>query len=97
MPTHTLSSAAHHCRSSGEQQRLGLARLLYQRPTFALLDESTSAMDVALEEHCMRAVRAAGISCVSVGHRPTLIPFHTTVLTLDGSGSATLVPSTACG
>jgi ABC-type uncharacterized transport system fused permease/ATPase subunit len=77
-------------RSGGEQQRLGFARLLYQRPMFALLDESTSAMDSALEEHCMRAATAAGITCVSVGHRPTLRAFHASCLTLDGAGGAFL-------
>jgi ABC-type uncharacterized transport system fused permease/ATPase subunit len=80
--------------SGGEQQRLGFARLLYQRPAFALLDESTSAMDVALEEHCMRAALAAGIACVSVGHRPSLRPFHTSCLTLDGTGGAVLTALT---
>jgi putative ATP-binding cassette transporter len=78
--------------SGGEQQRLGFARLLYQRPAFALLDESTSAMDVALEEHCMRAALAVGITCVSVGHRPSLRAFHACCLTLDGSGGAVLTP-----
>jgi putative ATP-binding cassette transporter len=81
--------------SGGEQQRLGFARLLYQRPAFALLDESTSAMDVALEEHCMRAALAAGITCVSVGHRPSLRAFHACCLTLDGSGGAALTPLAA--
>ncbi len=78
--------------SGGEQQRLGFARLLYQRPMFALLDESTSAMDSALEEHCMRTATAAGITCVSVGHRPTLRAFHASCLTLDGAGGAVLTP-----
>lgn len=36
--------------SLGEQQRLSAARLLVQRPTFALLDEVTSANDPVNEE-----------------------------------------------
>ncbi len=80
--------------SGGEQQRLAFARLLYQQPMFALLDESTSAMDIKLEKHCMEMVQAAGITCVSVGHRPSLLSFHTACLTLsvDGSG-AVYVPA----
>ena len=48
--------------------------------------EGTSALDVALEEHCLRRCIARGIGMVSVGHRPTLIPFHTHMLTLLRGG-----------
>lgn len=76
--------------SGGEQQRVGFARLLYHAPRFALLDESTSAMDVALERHVMEVCRSRGITCVSVGHRPTLKAFHEVHLYLDGSGGCRL-------
>ena len=79
--------------SGGEQQRLGFARLLYHEPAFALLDESTAAMDVALEARCMQLCTAKGITAISVGHRPTLIPFHARVLQLDGKGGYCLISS----
>ena len=72
--------------SGGEQQRLGFARLLYHSPRFALMDESTSAMDVELEGHCMRLAQSKGVTCVSVGHRPTLVQYHKCMLKLDGCG-----------
>lgn len=34
----------------GEQQRLAFARVIYQRPEFAVLDESTSSVGVDIEE-----------------------------------------------
>jgi ABC-type uncharacterized transport system fused permease/ATPase subunit len=72
--------------SLGEQQRLAFARLFCHSPAFAIIDEGTSALDVALEEHCLRRCISRGIGMVSVGHRPTLIPFHTHMLTLQRHG-----------
>eukprot|EP01138_Halocafeteria_seosinensis_P007823 gb/GECG01007993.1/.p1 GENE.gb/GECG01007993.1/~~gb/GECG01007993.1/.p1 ORF type:complete len:1513 (+),score=160.09 gb/GECG01007993.1/:1-4539(+) len=66
--------------SVGEQQRLLLARLLWQRPTVAFLDESTSAMNDAMEVHCIELLKRAGITLVSVGHSRTLRAFHKQLL-----------------
>ena len=54
-------------------------------------DESTSALDVPLESRCMQLCLDAGITCISVGHRPTLIPYHNRLLRLDGAGGYTIV------
>lgn len=80
--------------SMGEQQRLGFARLYYHAPRFAILDEATSALPVDMEARCMQLCKAKGISCISVGHRPTLLRFHDTLLQLDGLGGYKLRPVT---
>ena len=59
--------------------------MLLARPRLVLMDESTSALDVANEARLYAALREAGITFVSVGHRPTLTAFHDTVLRLEAA------------
>ncbi|GKV25366.1 hypothetical protein SLEP1_g34815 [Rubroshorea leprosula] len=72
--------------SLGEQQRLGMARLFYHKPKFAILDECTSAVTTDMEERFCAKVRALGTSCITISHRPALVAFHDVVLSLDGEG-----------
>jgi putative ATP-binding cassette transporter len=79
--------------SLGEQQRLAFARLLLNAPRFVVLDEATSALDVATEKKLYSLLVARDLAFVSVGHRPTLTDYHSTVLELDGSGAWRLLPA----
>jgi vitamin B12/bleomycin/antimicrobial peptide transport system ATP-binding/permease protein len=69
--------------SLGEQQRLAFARLLINRPGYAVLDEATSALDVANEANLYGRLKQLGINYISVGHRPSIIAFHDRVLDLQ--------------
>ena len=51
-----------------------------------IAQESTSALDEAIEEKLMRSCKDRGIATVSVGHRPSLIKYHDSILRLDGRG-----------
>jgi putative ATP-binding cassette transporter len=64
--------------SPGEQQRVHFARVLLQKPDWAFLDESTSALDEETEKELYRRLHSAlpGITIVSVGHRSTLRRLH---------------------
>jgi len=70
--------------SPGEQQRLGFARLMYHNVKFAVLDESTSALDLESEEIVYKACLERGMTLISVGHRDTLFAHHKYVLKLHG-------------
>ncbi|MFM7267650.1 MAG: ABC transporter ATP-binding protein/permease [Cyanobium sp.] len=79
--------------SLGEQQRLAFARLLLNAPRFVVLDEATSALDVATEKRLYEQLVQRDLAFVSVGHRPTLVDYHDTVLELDGTGGWRLLPA----
>ncbi|XP_065881144.1 ABC transporter D family member 1-like isoform X2 [Euphorbia lathyris] len=72
--------------SLGEQQRLGMARLFYHKPKFAILDECTSSVTTDMEERFCAKVRDMGTSCITISHRPALVAFHDVILSLDGEG-----------
>ena len=82
--------------SPGEQQRIAFARALLQKPAWLFLDEATSALDDAAEETLYRLLKASltGTTIISIGHRPSLIAFHSRRLELkeDGIGTRQLVP-----
>ena len=79
--------------SLGEQQRLAFARLLMAKPKFAILDESSSALDVANEKLLYEELTDSGCIVISVGHRPSLVNYHDRVLEYTGDGGYKLMAS----
>jgi ATP-binding cassette subfamily D (ALD) long-chain fatty acid import protein len=72
--------------SGGEKQRLGLSRVFYHKPKYAILDECSSAINVEAEQTIFENLLAQKISLITISHRHTLFKFHTKLLTLDGEG-----------
>jgi vitamin B12/bleomycin/antimicrobial peptide transport system ATP-binding/permease protein len=68
--------------SLGEQQRLIFARLLLNKPPYAILDEATSALDAENEKQLYQQLQASGITFLSVGHRESLSHYHQSILDL---------------
>lgn len=75
--------------SGGEKQRIAMARLFYHKPTFAVLDECTSAVSVDVEALLYNRSKELGITLFTVSHRQTLFKFHDYVLRFDGEGGYT--------
>jgi len=73
--------------SGGEKQRLGLSRLFFHTPRFAVLDESTSAMNVDDEGPIYERILKEGITVFSIAHRLQLRKYHKYELRLEGDGT----------
>eukprot|EP00929_Paragymnodinium_shiwhaense_P029018 TRINITY_DN16725_c0_g1_i2.p1 TRINITY_DN16725_c0_g1~~TRINITY_DN16725_c0_g1_i2.p1 ORF type:complete len:660 (+),score=111.32 TRINITY_DN16725_c0_g1_i2:172-2151(+) len=85
--------------SVGEQQRIGVARILVHRPRYCILDEITSANDAKHEAIMYECVREICEAWVSVSHRPSVDAFHHHRLTLLGEaeeGRWVLEPLSHC-
>ena len=76
--------------SLGETQRLAMARLFYHTPTYAILDECTSAVSSDMERMLYKICAEKAITCITISHRPALEEFHHTKLELNGRGTYTL-------
>lgn len=79
-----------HVLSPGEQQRLAFSKILLAKPDFIFLDEATASVDEQSEAAMYELITRflPNSTVVSVGHRTTLLAWHTQRLVLDGSGLA---------
>ncbi len=59
--------------SGGQRQRVAAARALVQRPELLVVDDLSSALDVATEFELWENVADAGIAVLAVSHRPKVL------------------------
>ena len=75
--------------SSGQRQRIGLARALFGNPRIIVLDEPNAILDAAGENNLMqtiRTLRSEGRTVVFVTHKVSLVQVADYVLVLGGGG-----------
>jgi ATP-binding cassette subfamily B protein RaxB len=70
--------------SSGQRQRILLARAMYRDPDVLFLDEGTANLDEATEAILARRIAATPITRVAVSHRPALVAASQIVLHVEG-------------
>lgn len=76
--------------SSGQRQRLTIARALYRQPRVLILDEGTSHLDLETEKRVWRRLAGLSITRLIVTHRPETMQQADRLLHLD---SGSLKPS----
>jgi ATP-binding cassette subfamily B protein RaxB len=70
--------------SSGQRQRILLARALYRDPDALFLDEGTSHLDEENEARIVEMIAILGITRVVISHRPAIIQRADFVLRFEG-------------
>ena len=81
-------SANHYSLSSGQKQRIGVARALYFNPSFLVLDEFTSSLDTETEKNLVNSIASLqqNITILVIAHRLATLEICDYIIVL-GSGT----------
>ena len=69
--------------SSGQKQRVLLARALYKQPRILFLDEATSHLDIDAEQRVNQAISQLNLTRIIIAHRPDTIASADRVIELS--------------
>ncbi|CAH7455570.1 Peptidase C39 [Vibrio chagasii] len=83
MGYHTLIGEMGSSLSTGQKQRILLARALYKKPDCLILDEATSSLDIETESYVCEMLRKTELPIFMIAHRPKTIAIADRVLRLE--------------
>jgi len=83
MGIHTVLSEGAHALSTGQRQRLMIARALITRPRILLFDEATSALDNETQEVVTESMRRLRATRIVIAHRLSTIRHADRVLVME--------------
>jgi ATP-binding cassette subfamily B protein RaxB len=83
--------------SSGQKQRVLLARALYRRPKILFLDEGTAHLDTEKEKEINASLRRLNMTRVSIAHRPEITHGADMILHLSAAAGPLQVRDTSRG
>ena len=83
MAYHSLVSDMGAALSSGQRQRILLARALYREPDALFLDEGTANLDEKTEMVIAQRIAAMPATRITVSHRPALVSFADVILHVE--------------
>ena len=78
--------------SSGQKQRVLLARALYRQPKILFVDEGTAHVDVEMEKQIYEGLRSLELTLICIAHRPGVLAYADKVVNLDRSRQMLIPP-----
>lgn len=86
---HTIVGERGGLISSGQRQRIAIARALAHQPKLLLLDEPTSALDIQSEQDICKTLQTLSktLTIIAVSHQPALAKASDNVITLLKGGA----------
>ncbi|SCU95601.1 LAME_0F12728g1_1 [Lachancea meyersii CBS 8951] len=70
--------------SGGERQRMNFARIMFHKPRFVVLDESTNAISAEMEDYLFNLLKRYRFNFITISQRPSLIKYHDLALEIAG-------------
>jgi ATP-binding cassette, subfamily B, bacterial CvaB/MchF/RaxB len=83
------------CLSSGQKQRVLLARALYHQPKILFVDEGTAHVNVEMESQIYDGLGSLKLTMICIAHRPGVLAYSDKVFRLDGGTVALISPPKA--